>query len=119
MLLSEGDQEHYKNVYRDNAPDNRIIRFIPASGAASRMFKSLFAALDELEGKRVLTIEIGDRDGVQPLAGVEITLTPAKGEPVTMTTDPAGKAILEIPDGPSTIRIFLEKTYELDLQALL
>mgnify|MGYP001815277143 CR=1 FL=1 len=51
MLLSEGDQEHYKNVYGDNAPDNRIIRFIPASGAASRMFKSLYAALDELERK--------------------------------------------------------------------
>ncbi|MEA3463069.1 MAG: DUF4301 family protein, partial [Bacteroidota bacterium] len=51
MLLSEGDQQHFKDVYLDNAPDFRIIRFIPASGAASRMFKSLFGAMDELEGK--------------------------------------------------------------------
>ena len=51
MLLSEGDQKHYTDVYLDNAPDFRIIRFVPASGAASRMFKSLFGALENLEGK--------------------------------------------------------------------
>jgi len=51
MLLTEGAQKHYRNVFLDNAPDNRIIRFIPASGAASRMFKSLFSALEKLEGK--------------------------------------------------------------------
>ncbi len=51
MLLSEGEQEHFKNVFLDNAPDFRVIRFIPASGAASRMFKALFGALDELKGK--------------------------------------------------------------------
>ncbi|MCK4881332.1 MAG: DUF4301 family protein [Bacteroidales bacterium] len=53
MLLTEGDQEHFKNIYLDNAPDNRIIRFVPASGAASRMFKSLFNALEKLEGKEL------------------------------------------------------------------
>jgi hypothetical protein len=51
MLLSEGDQQHFKDVYLDNAPDFRIIRLVPASGAASRMFKSLFNALENLEGK--------------------------------------------------------------------
>jgi hypothetical protein len=51
ILLNEGAQEHYKHVFLDNAPDNRIIRFIPASGAASRMFKALFNALEKLEGK--------------------------------------------------------------------
>ena len=50
MLLNEGTQEHYRNVFLDNGPDNRIIRFIPASGAASRMFKTLYSALDHLEG---------------------------------------------------------------------
>lgn len=79
----------------------------------------LFFTLEERGGKQVLNVEVGDREGVKPLADVEITLTPVKGEPVTMNTDPAGKAILEIPDGPSTLRIFLEKTYELDLRSLL
>lgn len=50
MLLTEGDQQHFRDVFLDNAPDFRIIRFIPASGAASRMFKSLFEALDTLKG---------------------------------------------------------------------
>ena len=51
MLLTEGDQQHYKDVFLDNAPDFRIIRFIPASGAASRMFKTLYEALEHLQGK--------------------------------------------------------------------
>jgi len=51
MFLNEGDQKHYKEVFLDNAPDFRIIRMVPASGAASRMFKSLFSAREELAGK--------------------------------------------------------------------
>jgi hypothetical protein len=51
MLLTEGDQQHCKDVFLDNAPDFRIIRFIPASGAASRMFKTLYEALEQLQGK--------------------------------------------------------------------
>lgn len=53
MLLNDGDQIHYKEVYMDNAPDFRILRMVPASGAASRMFKSLFSAREELEGKSI------------------------------------------------------------------
>jgi len=53
ILLNEGALKHYRNIYKDNAPDNRIIRFIPASGAASRMFKSLFKALEKLQGKEL------------------------------------------------------------------
>lgn len=52
ILLNEGSQKHYRNIFMDNAPDNRIIRFIPASGAASRMFKALFSAREKLEGKK-------------------------------------------------------------------
>jgi hypothetical protein len=55
MLLTEGAQKHYRNIYLDNAPDNRIIRFIPASGAASRMFKALFNAHENLEDKDLAT----------------------------------------------------------------
>jgi len=51
MLLTGGDQQHFRDVFLDNAPDFRIIRLIPASGAASRMFKSLFSASEKMEGK--------------------------------------------------------------------
>jgi hypothetical protein len=49
LLLTEGDQRHFQEVFNDNAPDFSIIRFIPASGAASRMFKKLYSALENLE----------------------------------------------------------------------
>ncbi|HDS06483.1 MAG TPA: DUF4301 family protein [Bacteroides sp.] len=49
MCLTDGDEQHYLDVFRQNAPDFRIMRFIPASGAATRMFKSLYAALENLE----------------------------------------------------------------------
>jgi len=67
MLLNEGDLKHYKEVYLDNAPDFRIIRMVPASGAASRMFKSLFSAQENLEGKSVQQQEewIADKKNVK------------------------------------------------------
>ena len=50
IVLSEGDEQHYKDIFLNNSPDFQIIRFIPASGAATRMFKSLYEALNELDG---------------------------------------------------------------------
>jgi hypothetical protein len=50
QVLTEGDELHYLDVFLDNAPDFQMCRFIPASGAATRMFKSLYEALDALEG---------------------------------------------------------------------
>ncbi len=51
IILSKGDEQRYRDIFLKNSPDFKIIRFIPASGAATRMFKSLYEALDKLEGK--------------------------------------------------------------------
>ena len=51
ICLDSGEERHYKDLYDKNGPDFHITRFIPASGAASRMFKSLFSALEDLEGR--------------------------------------------------------------------
>ena len=51
ICLTDGDEKHYQEVFRQNGPDFHITRFIPASGAATRMFKSLYSALENLEGK--------------------------------------------------------------------
>ena len=51
ICLNDGDEKHYREVFRQNGPDFQMIRFIPASGAATRMFKSLYGALENLEGK--------------------------------------------------------------------
>lgn len=51
MCLDEGDEKQYREVFRRNGPDFHITRFVPASGAATRMFKSLYGAIGNLESK--------------------------------------------------------------------
>ncbi|PID91214.1 MAG: NAD metabolism ATPase/kinase [Bacteroidetes bacterium] len=48
ICLNDSEEEHYRALYLQHADELKICRFIPASGAASRMFKALFAALDAL-----------------------------------------------------------------------
>lgn len=55
LELTEEDQQHFQDVFVNRPPDFRIIRLVPASGAASRMFKSLFNASENLEGKELNT----------------------------------------------------------------
>jgi Domain of unknown function (DUF4301) len=40
--ISSGDLEHYIQLHEQAAQEGRFIKFVPASGAASRMFKLLF-----------------------------------------------------------------------------
>lgn len=51
-VLSEGEEQHYQDIYLNNGPDFHITRFIPASGAATRMFKTLFETREKLEKKK-------------------------------------------------------------------
>lgn len=53
LELTEEDQQHFQDVFVNRPPDFKIIRLVPASGAASRMFKSLFNASENLEGKEL------------------------------------------------------------------
>jgi hypothetical protein len=50
IRLSEDDLHRYEELYARKAEEElSIMKFVPASGAASRMFKSLFSALEKLE----------------------------------------------------------------------
>jgi len=69
------------------------------------------------DGRQHLTVELSARESAGPLAGITVVFTPADSDPVTLTTDPSGKVVLPIPEGSSTLRIFLEKTWKLDIQA--
>ncbi len=40
------DVQKYTDLYENTAPQKAVVKFVPASGAASRMFKALFAFLD-------------------------------------------------------------------------
>ncbi len=53
ICMTGGDEKHYQEIFHQNGPDFEMMRVIPASGAATRMFKALFGALEELEGKSI------------------------------------------------------------------
>src|SRR5690606_38403563 len=54
--LSEEELEQFISIYERTSPSKEIVKFVPASGAASRMFKDLYAFL-EAEGDDI------DQDG--------------------------------------------------------
>ncbi len=45
-VLSETELEHFISTYPERAKEKEIVKFVPASGAASRMFKDLFSFLE-------------------------------------------------------------------------
>jgi len=50
IKLSESEIQKYISIFEEkNSNKLELIKFVPASGAASRMFKSLFSALDNLQ----------------------------------------------------------------------
>jgi hypothetical protein len=45
-VMSQSELDHYLDTYPKKATEKDIVKFVPASGAASRMFKDLFAFLE-------------------------------------------------------------------------
>lgn len=48
--MNKEEIAHYIDIYRLHSPQKKIVKFVPASGAASRMFKELFSFLDDTDG---------------------------------------------------------------------
>lgn len=46
FILSDTELKTYINQYEQSAPQKQLVKFVPASGAASRMFKLLFNYLE-------------------------------------------------------------------------
>lgn len=40
---------HYRALYQEEAPNETVVKFVPASGAATRMFKNLYALYENLK----------------------------------------------------------------------
>ncbi|MFY0650983.1 MAG: DUF4301 family protein [Cyclobacteriaceae bacterium] len=47
LRFSENEVKQYVELYIEKSKTKKVIKFVPASGAASRMFKELFAFLDD------------------------------------------------------------------------
>ena len=50
LRLSKKEIDDYVKLYEQEMPKNQIYKFVPASGAASRMFKALFAFMEKYDG---------------------------------------------------------------------
>jgi hypothetical protein len=48
--VEEEAQERYINIYNETSKALEVYKFVPASGAASRMFKDLFSFMDSYKG---------------------------------------------------------------------
>ncbi|MDX2284328.1 MAG: DUF4301 family protein [Bacteroidia bacterium] len=48
--LSDGETQAYAQAYRERLGSLEVLKFVPASGAASRMFQALFACLNSFDG---------------------------------------------------------------------
>ena len=52
IILSDEELKTFSEFYEKKAQSLKIVKFVPASGAASRMFKSLFAAMEVVGPKQ-------------------------------------------------------------------
>ena len=52
IKFSEEESQYFATFFDAHKKDKSIIKFVPASGAASRMFKSLYTFLDNYEIKQ-------------------------------------------------------------------
>ena len=52
ISFSRKEQQNLVNFFDENASDYLIARFVPASGAATRMFRDLFAAIEAINNNR-------------------------------------------------------------------
>jgi len=63
IRLSETEIQKYSSVFDSKITQGlSLLKFVPASGAASRMFKSLFSALEELQNGKDLSAVLKDTE---------------------------------------------------------
>jgi hypothetical protein len=66
ICLDDGEIEKYENLYNSKIGTGiQPMKFVPASGAASRMFSALFVALENLERGENESIVLGKNDAVR------------------------------------------------------
>ncbi len=56
-VITKVDQEEYIKIFSSALDEGRVIKFVPASGAATRMFKNQLAVLTKFENVKLDTIK--------------------------------------------------------------
>jgi len=55
--FSENEIKKLQKFYDKNSKNEKIVKFVPSSGAATRMFKDLYNFLDEWDGSNNITLD--------------------------------------------------------------
>ena len=61
LKLKETELDTLKAYYNRESPSKKVLKFVPASGAASRMFKNLFSYLEESQAGKSKDELLGDK----------------------------------------------------------
>lgn len=67
LKLDDSNVSGYVEKYESVLPSKRVVKFVPASGAASRMFKALFGFMDSYDGSADSQKEFEESDKLKPL----------------------------------------------------
>ncbi|MEM7657361.1 MAG: DUF4301 family protein [Bacteroidota bacterium] len=63
IRLKEEEVKQYVAAFEAAMDDKKVLKFVPASGAASRMFKALFAYLSDYQGTEEEVAALNSEDG--------------------------------------------------------
>lgn len=107
MDYAAGDVLHRRTI------DEPISRLVPTDNNLIRV------SVGTEDSRHTLVVEVLDNEGAVAQSGIQVTLEPATDTLVSKQTDHLGLVRFDLPQGPSLIRIHLEKVYELDLRSLL
>jgi len=76
IQIDKDQLKEYVQFYEENSPALDIVKFVPASGAATRMFKDLFTWRDELrKGNSSENISASDQQAAQFFAEINPLLS--------------------------------------------
>ena len=64
IRMSDNDIRRYAAAYKSRSKGKRLLKFVPASGAASRMFKMLFGLLNDYDGSEESYKKLFSKDGL-------------------------------------------------------
>ncbi len=67
LKLDTSTAAHFAAKYEQLLPKKRVVKFVPASGAASRMFKALFGFMDSFDGSKKAIEEFETAEKLKPL----------------------------------------------------
>lgn len=68
ISLDEAELQHLIDYYNDNRSAYSILKFVPASGAASRMFKHLFEFVEKYKNKEIPASALADSNDFNSVA---------------------------------------------------